>query len=86
MLLPREMPKAAAPIVYSLVCSAHGFLYGVLYAPMQALLFGLNFEGTIAWIAAGLPFDMIHGISNFVCGLLIVPIIKALRIAKDSVK
>ncbi len=84
MLLPREMPKTIAPIVYSLVCSVHGFLFGTLYAPMQALLFGLNFEGTIAWIAAGLPFDIIHGISNFACGLLIVPIIKALKIAKNS--
>lgn len=84
MLLPREMPKAIAPIAYSLICSAHGFLFGTLYAPAQALLFGLNFEGTIAWIAAGLPFDIIHGVSNFVCGLLIVPIIKALKIAKNS--
>ncbi len=82
MLLPKDMPKAAAPIVYSLICSAHGFLYGILYAPSQALIFGLNFESTLAWIAAGLPFDLIHGISNFICGLLIVPVIKALRIAK----
>lgn len=81
MLLPKNMPKKIAPLAYMLICSAHGFLYGVIYAPAQTLIFGLNFEGMIAWIAAGIPFDCIHGISNFFCGLLIAPIVKALRIA-----
>lgn len=81
MLLPHNMPKKIAPIAYMLICSAHGFLYGTLYAPAQALIFGLSFDGMIAWIIAGLPFDFIHGVSNFFCSMLIIPIIKALRIA-----
>ncbi|MBQ8826413.1 MAG: hypothetical protein IJ007_04920, partial [Oscillospiraceae bacterium] len=44
MLLPKNMPAKIQPIVYMLLCSAHGFLYGTLYAPAQALLFGLNFK------------------------------------------
>ncbi|MBQ8027657.1 MAG: hypothetical protein IJ261_06030 [Clostridia bacterium] len=79
MLLPKKMPKKIRPIAYSLVCALHGFLYGVLYAPAQALIFGLNFNGMIAWIAAGLPFDITHGISNLICGLLICPLIAVLR-------
>ena len=78
MLLPQNMPKKIRPIVYMCVCAMHGFLYGVLYAPAQALLFGLDFNGTIAWIIAGLPFDVTHGISNFFCGMLICPIIAIL--------
>ncbi|MBQ8325453.1 MAG: hypothetical protein IJX86_00150 [Lachnospiraceae bacterium] len=85
MLLPKNMPKAVAPIVYMVVCALHGFAYGMLYAPAQALMFGLNFDGMIAWIIAGLPFDMIHGISNFFCGILIVPIITVLRLAEKNV-
>lgn len=85
MLLPKNMPKAVAPIVYMVVCALHGFAYGTLYAPAQALMFGLNFDGMIAWIIAGLPFDMIHGISNFFCGILIVPIITVLRLAEKNV-
>lgn len=81
MLLPHNMPKKIAPIAYMLICSAHGLLYGTLYAPAQALIFGLSFDGMIAWIIAGLPFDFIHGVSNFFCSMLIIPIIKALRIA-----
>lgn len=84
MLLPRKLPKMWQPIVYILVSAAHGFLYGTLYAPAQAVMFGLNFEGTIAWIVAGLPWDAIHGVSNFFCGILIVPIISVLRLAEKS--
>ena len=86
MLLPKNMPKKIAPIVYMVVCSLHGFLYGILYAPAQALLFSLDFKGTIAWIAAGFPFDITHGISNFLCGILIIPLINAIRLAEKASK
>lgn len=79
MLLPKKMPKPVAVVVYSLVNALHGYGFGILYAPAQALLFGLNFKGMIAWIVAGFPFDMIHGTSNLVCGLLIVPIVLVLQ-------
>ncbi|MGN0614224.1 MAG: hypothetical protein ACI4JB_10050 [Porcipelethomonas sp.] len=86
MLLPKNMPKKAAPFVYMIVCSLHGFLFGTLYAPAQALMFGLNFKQMLAWIAAGLPYDCIHGVSNFFCGILIVPISAALKKAEKSFK
>lgn len=82
MLLPKKLPKKLCPIVYMSVCAMHGFLFGTLYAPVQALLFGLNFKGMLAWIAAGLPWDFMHGVSNFFCGVLIVPVISALRLAE----
>lgn len=78
MLLPKRMPPKIAPIVYTAVCGLHGFLYGTLYAPSQALLFGLDFEGMIAWIIAGLPWDLVHGVSNLIAGLLICPIVALL--------
>lgn len=86
MLIPKKIPNKAKPIVYSAVCSLHGFLYGVLYAPAQALLFGLDFEATLTWIATGIPFDITHGISNFICGLLICPIISILSKAEKYAK
>ena len=86
MLIPKKIPEKAKPIVYSVVCALHGFLYGVLYAPAQALIFGLDFEATLTWIATGLPFDITHGISNFICGLLICPIISILSKAEKYAK
>ena len=70
MLLPKSLPGKLQPLVYMSVCALHGFLFGTLYAP--------------AWIVAGLPWDLIHGISNFFCGILIVPLIAAIRLAQRT--
>lgn len=79
MLLPKKMPKKVACVIYPVFCSLHGFLFGILYAPAQALFFKLDFAETIAWISTGAVFDVIHGISNFAVGLLIVPFTELLR-------
>ena len=86
MLLPKKISPKYAAIVYSLVCAIHGFLFGILYAPAQAILFNLDFKGMLTWIATGLPFDAVHGVSNFVCGLLILPIITVLKTAEKSIR
>jgi len=86
MLLPKRLPKRLQPFVYMAVCAAHGFLFGTLYAPAQAIIFGLSFKGMIAWIIAGLPWDCIHGVSNFFCGVLILPIVSALRFAERNIR
>lgn len=78
MLLPRFKNKIVAAAVYMAVGALHGFLYGVLYAPWQAFWMGLDFDAIIAWIVAGLPFDFIHGVSNFLVCTLVVPITAAL--------
>lgn len=86
MLLPKKMPKKVRYIVYMVVCSLHGFLFGTLYAPAQAILYGLDFQGMIAWIIAGLPWDCIHGVSNFFCGMLIMPIVSILRMLENHME
>lgn len=86
MLLPQKMSKKIQPFVYMSVCAVHGFLFGTLYAPVQAIVYGLSLRGTISWIIAGLPWDFIHGISNFFCGLLIVPVITILKIAEKNME
>lgn len=86
MLFPQNLSARWKPLAYMSLCAAHGFLYGTLYAPAQALLFGLTLQGTIAWILAGLPFDILHGISNFFAGILILPIASALRTAERNTR
>ena len=85
MLLPKRMPKKVACVVYPVVCSIYGFAFGVLYAPAQAFMYGFDFREMLAWIAAGLPFDVIHGVSNFVAGLLVFPLSQLLlRLVKGN--
>lgn len=79
MLLPRNMPRWLCAVVYPAVCALHGFAYGTIYAPAQALMFGLDWWGMVAWIVAGLPFDIIHGIGNLLTGLLIVPFVELFK-------
>ena len=79
MLLPKNMPTKVAVPVYSIVCALHGLLFGALYAPAQAIMFGLDFKMMVAWIVAGLPFDIIHAISNLFLGSLIIPLSMALK-------
>ena len=79
MLLPRNMPRKIQFIIYPLICAIHGFAFGILYSPAQALMFGLNFQQTVAWIISGIPFDLIHGFSNLAVGFLILPLSELLR-------
>lgn len=78
MILPVKMGMHVKVVVYMFVCGLHGLLFGILYAPMQAIMFGLSFEGLVAWVVAGLPFDIMHGVGNLVAGILIVPMTKLL--------
>ncbi len=79
MLLPKKMSKKIAIPVYCIVCALHGLSYGTLVSPVHALQFGLNFKSILAWIGAGLYFDLIHSISNFAMGFLILPLSDALQ-------
>lgn len=84
MLLPRKMPRWLTPVVYAVVAMLHGFLYGTFYAPVQALMYGMGFDGMVAWIVAGLPFDFLHGVSNLICGFLVVPFVALLTRLKKQ--
>ena len=77
--LPEKLPKELCIIIYSTVCALHGLAFGILYAPAQALLFGLNFKETLVWIAAGFSFDVIHALGNLCAGLLILPLSALLK-------
>lgn len=80
MLLPKSKKSNIRPLVYMILCALHGLLYGVLYVPVHVLVYGLNIKAAVAWIVAGIPFDITHCISNFFCGALICPIIKILQL------
>jgi energy-coupling factor transport system substrate-specific component len=79
MLLPKNMPKRIAPIVFMLISGLHGLLFGVFYAPVYAIFTGMGWDRVWMWVMAGLPFDLLHGIGNFALGILIIPIVTLLR-------
>ena len=74
MLIPKNIKPKLARVVYPVVCALHGFAFGIIYAPGQALLFGYDLKMTLAWIAAGVGFDAIMGVSNIFAGMLVYPL------------
>ena len=78
MLLPKKLKPVIAVPVYLILGALHGLLFGVFSAPSQALFFGLDLKGALAWIAAGLYFDILHAIGNFAACTLCVPLIRLL--------
>lgn len=71
MLLPRQVNSRLSYVLCPALNAIFGLLFGTLYAPAQALMFGLDFKATLSWIVAGLPFDLIHALGNLALGLLI---------------
>lgn len=79
LALPTNLPKWGAQICYTLVCTLFGLLFGTLYAPWQMLMYGLSFEKMLAWIAFGIPYDVIHAIGNFAASFLVFPLLNLLQ-------
>jgi energy-coupling factor transport system substrate-specific component len=74
-----RLPTALRAPLYMALCGLHGLSFGTLYAPAQALMFGLGFKAMLAWIIAGLPFDIIHAISGLASGALVLPLSSLLQ-------
>lgn len=66
---------------WSVVSGLFGLLFGTLCCPVYFIAFGT--ETAISWWIAGIPTDIIHGVSNFVlCMILFKPLKKVM----DNVK
>ena len=79
MLLPKNMPLKIQGLVFPIVCALHGLLFGILYAPMQAILFRMDFPTMLKWIVAGSLFDMVHAAGNLAAGFLVLPLTLVLK-------
>ena len=79
MLIPKKLPEKTKNILYVTFCGLHGFLFGTLYLPANALMFGFTFEQSLAWWIQSLPYNFIHGVSNLCVGLLIIPMVHILQ-------
>jgi energy-coupling factor transport system substrate-specific component len=78
LLLPRRAPSWLLTSLSMLLGATHGILYGILYAPAQALFFKMDLKMTLAWIISGTPFDVLHAAGNLAACALTVPLVKLL--------
>ena len=69
--------KMEHPLGWAVLSGGFGLLFGALCAPVDAVIGGFSYAGA-KWVS-GIPFDLAHGIGNFVIALLLfVPMRKLL--------
>lgn len=65
--------------VFSVLAAIYGFLFGFFFAIFESIFYGVSY-GIAYWIS-GIPFDIVHGISNFIIVLVLFkPLIHSLRL------
>jgi energy-coupling factor transport system substrate-specific component len=73
--------KAESVLNFAVLSAAFGLTFGAFCSVVTLLAAGLN--AAFAWWIAGIPYDLIHGISNFIiCLLLFRPLNQALEALK----
>lgn len=59
---------------WGLLCGFYGLISGTLTAIPVLILSGP--AATLAYIISGIPFDLIHGASNFLLAFLLLPTLR----------
>lgn len=76
MLIPRRFHILP---VFVAVGALFGLAFGTLCAPVHALFFGIGWQGMLAWIVTGLPWDVIHAVGNAAMAFLAPVLCRTLR-------
>lgn len=66
--------KMESRLGWALLCGFYGLIFGTLTAIPVLILSGPS--ATLAYIISGIPFDLVHGVSNFLVTLLLLPALR----------
>ena len=73
MLVPRGLGKNIKRVVYVAICALHGFAFGLLYMPTQAIFFSSDPTYLWSWWSIGfVTADIYLGIGNLIFGILLI--------------
>lgn len=79
MLIPKKAPNWLIFVMSLFFNGLFGLSFGLLYMPVQAIIFHLSFEQAIAWFVAGFTFDILHLCGNIAMSFLVLPLYKVLK-------
>lgn len=69
--------------VFASLTGAFGLCFGLFFAVFESIFYGIE-HGVVYWIR-GIPFDIIHGLSNFIIVLILFkPLIKTIKLANEK--
>lgn len=84
-ILTNLFKKQQSVLFWSIFSGAYGLFYGALCAIVYIFISGP--KGALAWWIAGIPFDIIHCVSNFaLCMFLFIPLRKAMQVLKKRLE
>lgn len=61
--------KTKSEYGYAVLAGLFGLCFGLLFAITESIFYGLSY-GVVYWVR-GIPFDIIHGVSNFILVLVL---------------
>lgn len=68
---------------YAVLAAIYGFTFGLFFALFESIFYGLSYA--IPYWISGIPFDIIHGVSNFIIVLVLFkPLTKTMREAIEK--
>ncbi|MDH8679676.1 hypothetical protein QE109_16075 [Fusibacter bizertensis] len=68
---------------FAIVAAIFGFLFGLFFALFESLFYGIGYA--IPYWIRGIPFDIIHGVSNFIIVLVLYkPLTQTIQLAKKK--
>ena len=82
-LIAYILRKRANRVNMSVASALFGLSFGMLCGIPYGIMFGL--KAAVAWWIAGIPYDILHGVGNFIiCLFLYDPLIRALNVVKKT--
>ena len=87
MLVPRGLGKKIKRVLYVGLCALHGFAFGLLYLPTQAIFFSPDPTYLFSWWSIGfVTADIYHGIGNLIFGILLIyPLTELILKLRDKI-
>lgn len=93
----RCFPKVTSPLFWAIITGGYGLTFGALTSIVTFLIgfasggFYSGISSAFAYFIAGIPFDITHGISNFILALLLFKPIhyifaKLIKISDDYIE
>ena len=68
---------------YAILSAIYGFTFGLFFALFESLFYGISYA--IPYWISGIPFDIVHGTSNFIIMLVLYkPMVKTIGFAKEK--
>ena len=74
--------KFDSEYAFAILASIYGFSFGLFFALFESIFYGLAYA--IPYWISGIPFDIVHGVSNFIIVLVLYkPLVKTISVAKE---